>query len=150
MSGNHIEKMEKIRLKIDAAHRLVEQINFVRKLFWLAVLVVGSSLCVALINEHARYQVMSTYRLVEEQQAVLPPVTICNINQFTTDYARQFVSLLNNYSPLKEIVASSKQDFGLLDPGIGLLDLFDYFVAGVIFFRSFDGNKFKIKFLSVS
>ena len=113
------------RIKIDAAHRLVEQIHFVRKLFWLTVLVVGSCLCVALIvtaiNEYARYQVTSTYRLVEEQHAVLPAVSICNMNQFTTEYARQFVSLLNQYSPLKDIVASSKQDFSLLDPGIGVL-----------------------------
>ena len=113
------------RIKIDAAHRLVDQVHFVRKVFWLAALVVGSSLCVALIvsafNEYARYQVTTTYRLVGEQQAVFPAVTICNMNQFTTEYAQQYVSLLNHYSPLEEIVASSKQAFSFLDAGTGLL-----------------------------
>ena len=112
-------------LKIDAAHRLVEQVHLVRKLLWLSALVFGSSLCVTLIvgafNEYARYQVTTTYRLVDEQQAVFPSVSICNLNQFTTKYASRFLSTLNAIKPLANIVTMSRHAFSTLDPGYGLL-----------------------------
>ena len=112
-------------IKIDAAHRLVEQLHFMRKLFWLVALMVGSSLCMVLIvrafNEYARYQVSTTYRLVGEPHAVFPSVSICNMNQFTSKYASQFVSYLNTLAPLPKVVAISKQNFSSLDAATGLL-----------------------------
>ena len=85
-------KRELRTLKLDAiAAILSDTEHTLVRLFWLCMLLASASVCVMLVvksvEEFARYEVTTTTRLLTDQEAVFPVITICSLNPFTTPYA---------------------------------------------------------------
>ena len=79
-------------IKIDAvASIMTETERICLRLFWLAMLLVSASVCLMLavksIEEFARYEVTTKMRMITDQEAIFPVITICSLNPFTTPYA---------------------------------------------------------------
>ena len=97
MKGVSYHKSWWIRLKEEASHLDIDGVpNIVRsknvfvKIFWLCILVASTTFCVFLmaktIDQYMHFEVTSLNRLIHEEQAIFPTVTVCNINAITTSY----------------------------------------------------------------
>ena len=97
MSGATYHESWWIRLKEKASYLDIDGVpNIVRsksvyvKIFWLCILVASTMVCVFLmaktIDQYMRFEMTSTTRLIHEEQAIFPTVTICNANPITTSY----------------------------------------------------------------
>ena len=65
------------------------------KLFWTLSLLVANGLCAYLVVQtvlaYFSYGVSTTSRVINENPALFPKITICNNNQFTTAYSVEFI-----------------------------------------------------------
>jgi len=79
--------------------KIYESPFFTVKTFLLASVLVSSGLCSFLILElivsYLSYGVVTVSRTLYETPALLPKVTICNVNPFTTQYALEFIRKIN-------------------------------------------------------
>ena len=84
-------------LKADGLPNIARSKAAFAQIAWLVIMLVSTAICTFLvigsIHEYAAYEVITTNRLLQEQQSVLPTITICMTNPFTTDYS---VSLMQN------------------------------------------------------
>ena len=85
-------KREARGLKLDAIATILSDTDHKAfRLFWFSMLLISASACVVLvvksIEEFARYEVTTKMRLLTDQEAVFPVITICSFNPFTTPYA---------------------------------------------------------------
>ena len=75
-------------------------------LMWLAVLVASTAatlyLIASAVSDFLRHDVSSTVRYLTEERSVLPTVTLCNINPFTTEYAIDLLRQANVTMPSSE------------------------------------------------
>ena len=87
-------------LKIDAVANIFNRNNFISSLTWFIIFIVSSSSCIFLIidaitqfNEH---RVTTTVRYLTESEPLLPTITFCNTNPFTSNYSLQLLSYISN------------------------------------------------------
>ena len=84
-----VEQVE--MLKMDGLSNILRSKNVLLKLFWLATLVSFVCVCVVLVVgsvvDYLQYEVSTKTRLFQEQQAVFPTFTLCQVNPFSTDRA---------------------------------------------------------------
>ena len=97
MSGSTYHKSLWIRLKEEASHLDIEGVpNIARsksacaKYLWLCIVLANTAFGVYLmtqtIGQYKQYEVTTTNRLIHEEQAIFPTVTICNINAISTSF----------------------------------------------------------------
>ena len=97
MSGSTYHKSLWSRLKEEASHLDIDGVpNIVRsksvcaKYLWLCIVVANTAFGVFLmsqtIGQYKQYEVTTTNRLIQEEQAIFPTVTICNINAISTSF----------------------------------------------------------------
>ena len=87
------------RLKMDGLPNSARSKIKIFKLIWLVVTILSSCACSVLIAqaiiEYLQYPVITTSRLLQEQQSVFPTVTICQVNPFSADYAMDLMKEAN-------------------------------------------------------
>ena len=73
--------------------------NTILKIIWLVITLLSTCFCSVLIIEsiveYLKYPVATTTRLLQEQHSVLPTITICQVNPFSTDYATGIMNQAN-------------------------------------------------------
>ena len=78
-------------IKVDGLPNIIRSRFLAIKIMWMVILVVSICTCVTLviftIQEFLKYQVLTTYRLVNEQQAIFPTIIVCNMNALNTPKA---------------------------------------------------------------
>ena len=86
-------------LKVDGVPNIVRAHNIALKLAWLAILLTFFGVCVSLIvgtfTENLKYEVTTKTRMLQEQQALFPTFTICQVNPFSSDFATYLMNEAN-------------------------------------------------------
>ena len=86
-------------LKVDAVPNAVRSRHTLVCLAWLSVFVVSCGACAFLvahaIRQYLASEVTTTIRYVTESQSVMPTLTLCNLNPFTSDFALSLLSAAN-------------------------------------------------------
>ena len=96
--------LEKISFfNVDGLANIVRANNVIAFILWLIIFVASISatlyLIVSAVSDFLRYDVSSTVRYLTEERTVLPTVTFCNINPFTTEYAINLLGQANVTMP---------------------------------------------------
>ena len=98
--------------------------NLSIKVFWALSLILSNCACAYLTMEtiftYLSYGVNSSTRNIVENPTDFPKITLCNNNQFTTDYAVEFIRKVNldvdasfdifNFTQMSEFNATDKYD----------------------------------------
>ena len=104
-------------IKVDGLAAIFHSKRWIARFLWLFVLLACTSLCVFLIvstiNEYYKYHVTTTYRLVIEEEAVFPTITICNLNLIESQYAISTIDRMSSVIP--SYIASSREGLSVLD-----------------------------------
>ena len=104
-------------LKVDGLAAIFDSKRYIARFLWLCVLLVFTSLCVYLIvssiNEYKQYHVTTTYRLVIEEEAVFPTITICNMNLLESQYAINTIDRMSSRIP--SYIAQNRERMSILD-----------------------------------
>ena len=91
MVFNEVEEELKL-IKVDGVPNILRAHYALVKLAWLLVFLCFAGLCVLLIvesfHEYFEYQVATNFKYIGEQEPLFPTITVCNMRQFTTPYAR--------------------------------------------------------------
>ena len=78
-------------LKIDALPNVFTSRYVITVVTWLLVFAMACGACIFLVAsavlQYTEYKVITTVRYVTEQETVVPTLTFCNINPFTSSYA---------------------------------------------------------------
>ena len=86
-------------LKIDALPNVFTSRYMITVVTWLLVFAMSCGACIFLVVsavlQYSEYKVITTVRYVTEQEAVVPTLTFCNINPFTSDYALNLLNMAN-------------------------------------------------------
>ena len=86
-------------LKIDALANVFTSKYAITVVTWFLVFVVSCAACIFLVVsavlQYAEYKVITTVRYRTEQESVVPTLTFCNINPFTSDYAVLMLRVAN-------------------------------------------------------
>ena len=86
-------------LKIDALPNVFTSQYAITVVTWLLVFVLSCAACIFLavsaVLQYSEYKVISTVRFVTEQEAVVPTLSFCNINPFTSIYALNLLKMAN-------------------------------------------------------
>ena len=92
-------KEEMKELKVDGIPNIIRSERRLVQCMWAAILVLSGCVCVYLIinsvHEYQHFEVISTHRLVLEEESTFPTITICNNNPFSTDFAVQLIKQAN-------------------------------------------------------
>ena len=104
---------EKARhLKIDGLVNIFNSNYIVVSSIWLIIFILSAMISTYLIiesfNQYYEYRVTSTVRYVTEESYVLPTITFCNINPFTTKYALDLLIKANVGSYFPGILAEGR------------------------------------------
>ena len=80
--------------------KIIDTPYFTLKAFLCLCLILSSGVCSYLITklilDYLSYGVVTTSRILYEMPAIFPKITICNFNQFTTEYALGFLKQINS------------------------------------------------------
>ena len=86
-------------LRINGVSNIIRSERRLVKFVWAAILLLSSCVSIFLIigsiHEYQNYEVISTSRIVQEEESIFPMITICNNNPFSTDYIVQLVKRAN-------------------------------------------------------
>ena len=103
--------------KVDGLAAIFHSKRYIARFLWLCVLLACTSLCVFLIvssiNEYNQYHVTTTNRLVIEEEAVFPTITICNLNSLESQYAISTIDRMSSVIP--SYIAQGRQGLSVLD-----------------------------------
>ena len=105
-----------VRLNMDAVGNIARSRNPLQRFIWLLVLMTASALCLYLIvdavRQYTSYRVTTIVRYHNGHPSIintlLPTITFCPINPFTTDFAFE---LITNATSLNE--ANSFESFSI-------------------------------------
>ena len=79
-------KNEMKHLKMDGVPNIIRSERSLVKFMWAAILLLSGGVCIFLIigsiHEYQSYEVISTSRIVQEEESIFPMITICNNNPF--------------------------------------------------------------------
>ena len=112
--------------------------HMIIKVFWIVALVIASGLCAYLIVEsvvtYLEYRVFTTSRTVIETPTEFPKVTICNYNQFSTKYAYELISSINDeYYPGQNVFdAAQTQNMSSVDKYNLILSVYTHVTSRVL------------------
>ena len=91
------EKMK--YLKVDGLPNILRAPIILLKLTWLAILLTFVGVCAYLVvgslKEYLKYEVTTKTRMLQEQQAIFPTFTICQVNPLSSDYATYLMNKAN-------------------------------------------------------
>ena len=102
-----MKPLEKLSsLNLDGLQNIFRTNNSIAFISWLIIffasVAVTLYLIVSAVSDFLRYDVSSTVRYLTEESSVLPTVTLCNINPFTTEYAITLLRQANVTFPRKD------------------------------------------------
>ena len=93
-------------INFDGFLNILRANNVISFISWLIIFVASISatlyLIVSAVSDFLRYDISSTVRYLTEERSVLPTVTLCNINPFTTEYAIDLLRQANVTFPRKD------------------------------------------------
>ena len=79
------------QIKIDGLPNIIRSRFLAIKIMWITIVLTSSCACVTLIiltiQDYLKFQVLTTYRIVNEQQAIFPTIIVCNMNALNTPKA---------------------------------------------------------------
>ena len=86
-------------LKIDALPNVFKSQYMITVVTWFLVFALSCAACIFLVVsavlQYAEYKVITTVRYVTEQETVVPTLTFCNINPFSSDYSLNLLKMAN-------------------------------------------------------
>ena len=86
-------------LKIDALPNVFTSQYTITVVTWFLVFALSCAACIFLVVsavlQYAEYKVITTVRYVTEQETVVPTLTFCNINPFSSDYSLNLLKMAN-------------------------------------------------------
>ena len=84
---------------MDGLPNIVRSERRLVKFIWAVLLLLNCCVCIFLIigtiREYLNYEVISTSRILQEEESIFPTITICNNNPFSTDYSVQLIKQAN-------------------------------------------------------
>ena len=87
------------QIKIDGLPNIIRSRFLAIKIAWIFIVMASASACLVLtvytVQDYLRYQVLTTYRIVNEQSSVFPTVIICNLNALNTPQAAALFAAAN-------------------------------------------------------
>ena len=100
MANRRTKAIDEIRLlKIDALSNVFTSRYAITVVTWLVVFLLSCGACIFLVVsallQFTEYKVVTTKRYVTEQESVVPTLTFCNINPFTSVYALDLLKQAN-------------------------------------------------------
>ena len=111
--------------------KIIETPHYILKAFLFLCVIVMSFSCsyliIVLIVQYLSFDVSTTSRTLYETPATFPKITICNTNQFTTEYAIEFLKNVTKNSRI-DIDIFNETQMSQLNFGkkIGLISLIHY------------------------
>ena len=84
--------------------RLLKANSLMSKISWILLFICSISYCIYLIItaslSYLQYNTVTNFEIIPEMPAIFPAITICNLNQYQTNYSFDIVQKYSNYSSL--------------------------------------------------